>query len=663
MLAEGLLAALDDIVGAGHPQALLEGAIEVDVLAAGEQGDLLAHAGFARARHADQCDVLLAVGQALRHVQDAPARGDLAGITLDGLRRLGHKHEQTADAGDAATLGFEHESRAGGVVDDIDDALERVEALERAWRVGAVGKHARRGAVDEQRGVGLLCDVVVVDLARASHGHHDRAQVAQHHACRGAGAAGGSENEDLLAGNLHTQLLDQALETEVVGVVAAQTAIGQTRDRVDVAHAFGERAQLVQVVHDGALVGNGHVGALPLVARYKGRKVLGLALKTHVLKPREFLVDGRGVAVAQHAAQHAIGAGCGDVSHLEHLRVAAKVGEALAHVVNRVEQVVEGLAAKGAVQIEVEHKLKVVPGDGAALELDKVDVERIEALEHAIEGARFVGRGDHERGTVGAGVDARLAADDDEACVVVVRVLNVGLQHLQAVERRATARGDGGDVGALGVGDHLGRHSRVEILGGVQAVCLDKASALRDGLTVAVDLMHALEPGARFDEQVVIDLEAQRAHDVEVELREQVVDRVNRAGSGVFDGQYAKLAEAVSHGAHDAFEGLEERDIGHVEELARGDLAVGALYALACDAGSLGEGHVEGLGSGVGLLRDRDALELVDIALLLGLAHAHEETEQRDGLRLVALGRATGKVVELGALTGGVEDGLAHLDF
>ena len=128
----------------------------------------------------------------------------------------------------------------------------------------------------------------------------------------------------------------------------------------------------------------------------------------------------------------------------------------------------------------------------------------------------------------------------------------------------------------------------------------------------------------------MVDLEAQRAHDVEVELCEQVVNCVDRAGGGVFDGQHAKLAEAVSHSAHDTFEGLEERDIGHGKELARGDLAVGALNALAGDAGSLGEGRVEGLGSGVGLL---------------------------------ALGCAAGEIVELGALAGGVEDGLAHLDF
>ena len=192
---------------------------------------------------------------------------------------------------------------------------------------------------------------------------------------------------------------------------------------------------------------------------------------------------------------------------------------------------------------------------------------------------------------------------------------------------------------------------------------LDKAGALGDCLAMAVDLAHVCELGAGLDEQVMIDLEAQRAHDVEVELGEQVVDGVDRAGGGVFDGQHAKLAKAVAHGTHDALEGLEERDIGYVEELARGDLAVGAFDALAGDAGRLGEKRVKGCSRGVGLLRHRDALELVDVALLLGLAHAHEETKQGDGLGLVALGRAAGEVVEFGALASGVEDGLAHLDF
>ena len=59
---------------------------------------------------------------------------------------------------------------------------------------------------------------------------------------------------------------------------------------------------------------------------------------------------------------------------------------------------------------------------------------------------------------------------------------------------------------------------------------LDKTGALGDGLAVAVDLVHVLQLGAGFDEQVVVNLEAQRAHDVEVELREQIVKRLGALG-------------------------------------------------------------------------------------------------------------------------------------
>jgi len=44
---------------------------------------------------------------------------------------------------------------------------------------------------------------------------------------------------------------------------------------------------------------------------------------------------------------------------------------------------------------------------------------------------------------------------------------------------------------------------------------------------MAVDLAYVRELGAGLDEQVVVDLEAQRAHNVEVELREQVVDSLS----------------------------------------------------------------------------------------------------------------------------------------
>ena len=139
---------------------------------------------------------------------------------------MGHEHQQAADAGDAAALSLEHQTRAGGVVDNVDDALECIEAFERAGSVGAVGEHAGRRAVDKQRGIGLQCEVTVVDLACAAHGHYGGAKVTEHHAGRGAGTTGGTEHKDLLVGNLYTQLLDQAPKTKVVGVVAAQATVG-----------------------------------------------------------------------------------------------------------------------------------------------------------------------------------------------------------------------------------------------------------------------------------------------------------------------------------------------------------------------------------------------------------------------------------------------------
>ena len=167
---------------------------------------------------------------------------------------MGHEHQQAADAGDAAALGLEHESRACRVVDNVDDALERIEPLERAGGIGTVGEHAGGRAVDEQCGIGLLRDVVVVNLARATHGHNDGAQISQHHTCRGAGATGGTEHEGLLAGNLYAQLLDQTLKTKVVGVVAAQAAVGQARDGVDVTQAAGYIAHAGEIIRRGGLV-------------------------------------------------------------------------------------------------------------------------------------------------------------------------------------------------------------------------------------------------------------------------------------------------------------------------------------------------------------------------------------------------------------------------
>ena len=109
-------------------------------------------------------------------------------------------------------------------------------------------------------------------------------------------------------------------------------------------------------------------------------------------------------------------------------------------------------------------------------------------------------------------------------------------------------------------------------------------AALRDSLFMRVDLAYILPMHAGAREQVVIDLEAKAPYDGKRVLGEKVVDGIHRACRGVLDRKHAKVAEAFAHRAEYAFKGAEERDAGHAEELARGDLAIGALDALACYA-------------------------------------------------------------------------------
>ena len=72
-----------------------------------------------------------------------------------------------------------------------------------------MGEHTGRRTVDEQRGIGLLGAVAVVDLARAAHGHHGGAQVAEHHAGRGAGTTGGTKLADVREVYSHGQAIAQ----------------------------------------------------------------------------------------------------------------------------------------------------------------------------------------------------------------------------------------------------------------------------------------------------------------------------------------------------------------------------------------------------------------------------------------------------------------------
>ena len=98
-------------------------------------------------------------------------------------------------------------------------------------------------------------------------------------------------------------------------------------------------------------------------------------------------------------------------------------------------------------------------GEGAvdvALELDHVDAVGGEAAQRLVERGRPVADAEREGGdhrpVLGIRV-ARLAGQDQEAGGVVLGVLDVGLQDLEAVDLGGEPRGDGGPGRVAGGGD------------------------------------------------------------------------------------------------------------------------------------------------------------------------------------------------------------------
>ena len=120
-------------------------------------------------------------------------------------------------------------------------------------------------------------------------------------------------------------------------------------------------------------------------------------------------------------------------------------------------------------------------------------------------------------------------------------------------------------------------------------MALQKARALADGLLVGVDLADVLDLRAGFGEQIVIDLDAHRAHDAEVMAHHEVVDRVHAACGAVFKRQHTVAAKPLFDGGKHSFKGREKEGARALEEPLAGLLGVCALHALTGDGGLLRE--------------------------------------------------------------------------
>ena len=87
----------------------------------------------------------------------------------------------------------------------------------------------------------------------------------------------------------------------------------------------------------------------------------------------------------------------------------------------------------------------------------------------------------------------------------------------------------------------------------------------------------------------MVNLDANRAHDAEVVLRHQVVDRVHAARRAVFQRQHAVAAEALFNGGEHRLKGTEKERARALEQPLARLLGIRALHALTGDGGVLGK--------------------------------------------------------------------------
>ena len=269
---------------------------------------------------------------------------------------------------------------------------------------------------------------------------------------------------------------------------------------------------------------------------------------------------------------------------------------------------------------------------------------------------------DHEGSAVCAGVDLERLGNAGEARVVVVPVLDVPHEHVEAVELGACAAREGGDVGAVALRGHRGVFDHV----GREAHALDEGSALVDGLLMAVDVMNLVDGRPGLGKQVVVDLHARGAHDVEVVLHHEVIDLVHGTRRRVLDGKHPIAREVRLDGAKDSLEGLEVRDERVLEDVVGGKLGVGALDALAGNVRVAGK-EVGGLLARLVDLRQNHWRMVCGETLPLACARRlHEELEEdlgvgphvlwgpvREGRHVLSLARAVEHGQVVGALVGG----------
>ena len=107
---------------------------------------------------------------------------------------------------------------------------------------------------------------------------------------------------------------------------------------------------------------------------------------------------------------------------------------------------------------------------------------------------------------------------------------------------------------------------------------------------MAVNMGQFADFRARHGQKMVMHPVKMLADDVQVGIRQQMVDVGDPPGDGIFDGNHGQPRTAVMHGGEGVFEGAAGQGLHVAPRLAAGKMRISAGHALEGDGGS-GRSH------------------------------------------------------------------------
>ena len=129
-----------------------------------------------------------------------------AGKILGGFLGLCYQHPKAVGAGDMKRFGIQQQLGAGGVVDHVQHPFQLGEPLQIHGRNAGVGVHADGGRVDDDGGVFVTLQVLVIVFPGTGNDHGLSTQLIQN-SSDGIGSPAAAQHQNLLSGDIQTASL------------------------------------------------------------------------------------------------------------------------------------------------------------------------------------------------------------------------------------------------------------------------------------------------------------------------------------------------------------------------------------------------------------------------------------------------------------------------